>query len=64
MKADYKVPHSCEFGVPCEHTSSGVTDCGEPAAFWIFWENENDCMWVCQRHLDHILEIEREDIDG
>lgn len=64
MRADYKIIHHCEFGVSCEHSSSGIADCGEPAPFLVFWENELDGFYVCQEHLDYILKIEEEQDNG
>ena len=59
---DYKcIAPSCQFGVPWSYNEDGVTDCGEPAIYKVWWDNlGKDFILVCQEHLDEILKQEKE----
>lgn len=52
---DWEVPHKCEFGVPARYVPAGEIDCGEPAPYYVWWDDEGkDGMWLCQEHFDYV----------
>jgi hypothetical protein len=57
---DYKqIAPNCQFGVHAPHTEEGIADCGEPAIYKVWWDEKGeDCLNVCQEHLDKIIKDE------
>ena len=59
--ADYRVLHTCQYGVYSPHRYDKVEDCGDPAPYKVWWEDEEkDCMYICEEHLHAILDFEVE----
>ncbi len=60
---DYQVIRECQYEVPIMN-SNETTDCDEPATHRVWWEDEDDDMPVCQKHLDFIIACEKEVENG
>jgi hypothetical protein len=50
---DYNIPHKCEYDVEDAMRPGGTCNCGEPAAYRVFWLF-GDEMWVCEEHFRFI----------
>lgn len=56
---DYQYLQRCDFPVPDKGSSSGESECNEPAVARGWWKDDMSDQWyLCQEHLDLIRERE------
>jgi len=59
--ADYRLLHTCQYGVYNPHRYDKVEDCGDSAPYKVWWDDEEkDCVYICEEHLHAILDSEVE----
>ena len=57
---DHDVPNICQYPVPCASAPWGEKDCGEPAAYRVWWRKDmSDLWWVCKDHFEEIFRAEK-----
>ena len=56
--ADHEVDHFCQYPVPTDWYPDGLSDCGELAAYWLWWGGDDSGMYICERHASKIEEKE------
>jgi len=50
LSFDYEDIAKCEYGINDPYSPGGVSSCGEPAIRYIWWDDYENGMKVCQRH--------------
>lgn len=57
MLPDYEYLGFCEYGVPAFNENM-VEECEEAAVARVWWEDSEDSMLVCAKHLKKALEVD------
>jgi len=64
MDFDYKVIAYCEYGVADPSKPSNISECQEPAPYYIWWGEFTNGLRVCQEHFDLIKNAEEKQDEG
>ena len=59
---DWEIPHTCTFEIIDKFNNSH--SCGEPAAYYVWWDEYEKGEWVCQEHLDYMIASEKKHKGG
>lgn len=54
---DYEM-ESCQFGVRAPWHANGVSDCGMPAAYYVWWDGYDNGLWLCEEHFKFVHDQE------